>query len=63
MKNAYFILKVIFVLTIFNFSLDVFIPARKWLANEKAKINFKTFDTTTWKINNYTTHYCQYQKK
>ena len=56
MKNAYFILKVIFVLTIFNFCPDVFGPARKRLANEKAKINFKTFDTTTWEINNYNTH-------
>ena len=34
----------------------------KWLG-KKAKVNFKTHDSTDWMTNNYTTHIVQYLKK
>ena len=63
MKNAfYFTLKALFVLKIQKFLSWVFCHAEKtiWL---KTKVNFKTYDITTWWINNYNIHIAQYLMK
>ena len=48
MKNAYFFLKALFILKIFNFGLDFFNHRGKEL-DKKAKINFKIYGVTIWK--------------
>ena len=51
MKNAYFILKTLFVLKIFI--CDAFLVMLKKRLDQKDKFNFKTHDVTTWLTNNY----------
>ena len=58
MENAFhFIFKALFVLKIFNFVLY------KKRLDQKDKVNFKTYDVTTWLQNNYNTHIAQYLTK
>ena len=63
LKNAfYFMLKTLFVLTIFTFLSNFIDPVEKRL-DKKAKNNFKIYDVTDWETNNYDTHIAQYLKK
>ena len=63
MKNAfYFMLKALFVLSVFEFLSLFFGHLRKWLY-KKAKVNFKTYDVTDWRTNNCNTHIAQYLKE
>ena len=55
-------LKALFVLEIFIFLSLLFGYAEKRL-DEKAMVNFKTFDVTDWAINNYNTCITQNLKK
>ena len=48
MKNAYFFLKALFILKIFNFCLGFFNHMGKEL-DKKAKVHFKIYGVTTWK--------------
>ena len=58
MKNAfYFILK-----PLFEFLSCLFGHVGKWLEN-KANDNFKIYDATNWKANNYNIHIAQHLKK
>ena len=45
-----------------NFCPDLLGNVGKRL-DKKAKVNFKTFEVTDWKINNYNTDIAQYLKK
>ena len=56
MKNAFsFILKALFVLKIFKFSLDFFGQVGKRL-DRKIKVNLKIYDIKTCLTNSYNTH-------
>ena len=58
-KNTfYFNLKAFFVFKIFKFLSWLFDHVEK----QPDKINFKIYDATTWKANNYNTHIGQYLK-
>ena len=61
-KNAYFILKAVFVLKIFKILLCCFGHIKKWL-DWKDKVNFKIYYITAWLTNNCNTHIAQYLKK
>ena len=61
MKNAfYFILKLLFLLKIFEFLSWLFghVENTAWL--EKDKTDFKIYDVTAWLTNSYNTHIAQY---
>ena len=45
-----------------NFHLDSFGHVGERL-DKKAKVNYKIYDITTWKFNNYNTHIAQYLTK
>ena len=62
MKNAYFILKALFILQIFTFLSWLFGYVEKRL-DKKAKVNFEVHDVTAWTTNNYNTYIAQYLKK
>ena len=63
MRNAYVILKALFVLRYSNaFSPDFFCHTGKQL-DKKAKINFKIYGVINKGTNNYNTHIAQYLKK
>ena len=60
MKNAfYFTLKALLVLKIFKLLSWIFGHVEKRL-DEKDKVNFKTYNITTWLISNCNTHIDQY---
>ena len=62
MKNAFFFTaKSHFVLEIIKFLSWLFCHVEKRL-DSKAKINFKSYDITTWETNNWRTHIVQYLK-
>ena len=66
MKNAfYFILKALFVLTIFiyNFCRYFFRHVGKRHDRKTKNISFKLYNVTTWEINNYNAHFAQHLKK
>ena len=48
-------LKTLFVVAIFIFCPDFFGLVGKRL-DKKVKVNFKIYDVTDWKTNNYNTH-------
>ena len=57
MKNAfYFMLNVLFVFEIFTFLSWLFGCIEK-RCNKKTIINFKIYDVTGWRTNNYSTYY------
>ena len=63
MKSAfYFMLKAHWVLEISIFLICFFGYVEKPFDNN-AMINFKIYDVTDWKTNNYNTHIAQYIKK
>ena len=55
-------LKALFVLEIFTFPSWLFGYVEKQLGKE-TKIDFKIYDVTDWRVNNYKTHIAQYFKK
>ena len=59
--DFYFTVKALFVLEIFQFLLGIFDHVGKW-RDQKAKINFKTYDVKKWITNNYNTHLARYFK-
>ena len=62
-KNAfYFTLKALFVLNIFQFLSRLFGHVEKQL-DKKNKVEFKTFDVTTWLASNCVAVIAQYLKK
>ena len=62
-KNAfYFVLKALFVPTIFPFLSRLFGYVEKQL-DKKAVVNFKIYDTTHWTTNNYNTYVARYLTK
>ena len=56
-----FILKVLFVLEMFQFCPYYFGNAGKQL-DKKVKFNFKNYDVINWETNNYNTHIAHYLK-
>ena len=63
MNNVfYFTLKALFVLKYLNFCHDFLIMWKKRL-DGKDKVNFKSYDVTTWVTNNCNTHIAKYLKK
>ena len=62
MKALYFMLKVLFLLEIFTFLCRVFDYEENRL-NQKDMVNFKVYDVTNWKINNYNANISQTLKK
>ena len=63
MKNAFYSMsKALFVLKVFNFLSCLFGHVEKRL-DKKSEVNFKIYDVTDGKTNNYNTHVAQYPKK
>ena len=63
MKNAFYSMsKALFVLKVFNFLSCLFGLVEKRL-DKKSEVNFKIYDVTDGKTNNYNTHVAQYLKK
>ena len=63
MKTAfYFMSKALFVFKKFTFLSWRFGHVGKRL-DKKAKIDFKIYDATGWRANNYNTHIAQYLKE
>ena len=54
--------KALFVLDIITFLSWLFGYVEKWL-DKKAKVNYKIYGVTNWKINNFNIYLPQYLKK
>ena len=60
-KAFYFTLKALFVIKIFKFLSSHFGHVEKWL-DWRGKVNFKTYDVTTWLTNICNKQTAQYLK-